>query len=66
MELDSVLFEQFTELFAELVAVDFAECYDGQKEAWRGMDPSGAIESEAAGGNDVVDVGMRTPTPTIP
>ena len=66
MELESVLLEQFTELFAELVAEDFAECYDGQKEAWRGIDPSGAIESEAAGGNDVVDVGMMTPTPTIP
>jgi hypothetical protein len=31
---------------------------DGQEEAARGIDPSGAIESEAAGWNDVVDVGM--------
>ena len=66
MELQSVLLEQFTESLAELIAEDFAKCCDGQKEAWRGIDPSGAIESEAAGGNDVVDVGMRTPAPTVP
>ena len=43
---------------AELVAEDTAECLDGQEEAARGIDPSGAIEGEAAGGNDVVDMGM--------
>ena len=31
---------------------------DGQEEAARGSDPSGAIESQAAGGNNVVDMGM--------
>jgi hypothetical protein len=66
VELESVLLEQFPELFAELVAEDFAECCDGQKEAGRGIDPSGAIESKATGGNDVVDVGMMTPTSTVP
>jgi hypothetical protein len=30
----------------------------GKKEARRRIDSSGAIESGAAGGNDVVDVGM--------
>jgi hypothetical protein len=50
VELESVLLEQFPELFAELVAEDFAECCDGQKEAWRGIDPSGAIESKATAG----------------
>ena len=29
-----------------------------QEEASRGIDPSGAVESQAAGGNDVVDMGM--------
>ena len=31
---------------------------DGQEEAARGIDPSGTVESQAAGGNDVVDMGM--------
>jgi hypothetical protein len=66
VELESVLLKQITQLFAEHVAEDFAECSDGQKEAWRGIDPSGAIESKATGGNDVVDVGMMTPTSTVP
>ena len=35
-----------------------AECLDRQEEAARGIDPSGAVESQAAGGNDVVDMGM--------
>ena len=34
------------------------ESGDGQEEAVRGIDPSGTIEGRAAGGNDVVDVGM--------
>ena len=58
MELQYVLLEQITELVAELAAEHAAECLDGQEEAGRGIDPSGTIESEAAGGNDVVDVGM--------
>ena len=66
MELQSVLLEQFTELLAELAAEDFADCSDRQEEAWRGIDPSGTVESQAAGGNDVVDMGMMTSAPTIP
>src|SRR5271163_3579994 len=46
------------QLLAELTAEDFAKYSDGQKETWRGIDPSGAIESQAAGGNEVVDMGM--------
>ena len=42
----------------ELAAEDSAECVNGQEESARGIDPSGAIESQAAGGNDVVDMGM--------
>ena len=58
MKLESVLLEQFTKLFAELAAEDSAQCLNRQKEAARGMDPSGAVESQSAGGNDVVDMGM--------
>ena len=58
MELQSVLLEQFTEFLAELTAEDSAECLDRQKEAGRGIDPSGTIESQSAGRNDVVDMGM--------
>ncbi|CAN5391381.1 hypothetical protein BH09PAT4_BH09PAT4_08960 [soil metagenome] len=58
MELEPVLFEQFTKPHPEPTAEAAAECLDGQEEAARGIDPSGAIESEAAGGNDVVDMGM--------
>jgi hypothetical protein len=42
----------------ELAAEDAAQCVDRQEESARGIDPSGAIGSQAAGGNDVVDVGM--------
>ncbi len=58
MELNSVLLKQFTKFFAQLAAEDFAECSNRQKEARRGIDPSGTIESKAAGGNDVVHMGM--------
>ena len=58
MKLEFVLLEQFTELVAKLVAEDTAESLDGQEEAWRGVDPSGAIESQATSRNNVVDMGM--------
>jgi hypothetical protein len=41
MELKSVLLEKFTQLLAELVAEDLAECFDGQEESVRRVDPSG-------------------------
>ncbi len=66
MELEPVVFEQFTKPRPELAAEAAAKCLDGQEEAWRRIDPSGTIGSQAAGGNDVVDMGMMTPTPTIP
>ena len=50
----------------ELPAEDAAQCVNRQEETWRRIYPSGTIESEAASGNDVVDVGMMTPTATIP
>jgi hypothetical protein len=64
VELKSVLLKQLTEFVAELVAEDFAECLDGQEETPRGIDPS--IGGKASSGNDVVDMEMMTPTPTIP
>jgi len=59
MELKPVLLEQFTELVTELLAEDLAECFDGQEESVRRVDPSGPIQCKAAGGNDVVYVGMN-------
>ena len=50
--------EEFAELPRELAAEDSAECLDRQEEAARGIDPSGTVGSETAGGNDVVDMGM--------
>jgi len=58
MELEPVVFEQFTKPHPELAAEAAAKYLDGQEEAWRRIDPSGTIGSKAAGGNDVVDVGM--------
>jgi len=58
VELESVLLEQFTELVAELVAEDFAECLDGQEESARRVDPYATIGSKASSGNDVVYMGM--------
>ena len=58
MELKSVLIEKFTQFLAELVAEDLAECFDGQEESVRRVDPSGTIQCKAASGNDVMYVGM--------
>ena len=58
MELELVLREELLQSGNELAAEDSAECCDRQEEAARGIDPSGAIKSQAAGGNDVVDMGM--------
>ena len=58
MELEPVLLEEFTKPHPEPAAEAAAECLDGQEEASRGIDPSGAIGSEAACRNDVVDMGM--------
>jgi len=59
VELQSVLFEQITELVAELAAEDTAQRVNRQEEAARGINPLGTIESQAAGGNDVVNVRMN-------
>src|SRR5260370_33038483 len=58
MELEPVVFEQFAKPRHELAAEAAAKCLDGQEEAWRRIDPSGIIGSQAAGGNDVVDMGL--------
>ena len=66
VELELVLVKELVEPGGELVAEDAAENVDGQEETGRGGDPAGAIFSQATGRNDAVDMGMRTPTPTIP
>src|ERR1700676_134903 len=58
MELEPVLLEEFTKPHPEPAPEAAAKCLDGQEEAARGIDPAGAVRSKAAGGNDVVDMGM--------
>lgn len=58
MELEPVVFEQFTKPRPELAAEAAAECLDGQEESARRVDPSGTIGSKASSGNDIVDMGM--------
>src|SRR5258705_5470956 len=58
MELKPVLLEEFTKPHPEPAAEAAAECLDEQEKASRGIDPTGAIRSQAAGRNDVVDMGM--------
>src|ERR1035437_3794123 len=58
MKLKFFLLVELLQASRELAAEDPAQCVNRQEKAARGIDPSGAIESQAAGGNDVVDVGM--------
>jgi hypothetical protein len=66
VERESVLAECGLQSGDELVAEDLAECFDGQEESVRRVDPSGTIKCKAASGNDVVYVGMMASTTTIP
>ncbi len=50
----------------ELATKDTAEHLDGQEEAAAGVDPMRMIGSQAAGGKNTVDMGMKTSAPTIP
>ena len=59
VEVKSVLLEQFTKLLAELFAETMAEWLDGQEEPMRRVNPSGTIEGQTSGGNDVVYVGRK-------
>src|ERR1700684_3787673 len=58
MKLKLTLREELLQSSDELATEDSAQCVNRQEEARRGIDPSGAIESQAAGRNDVVDMGM--------
>lgn len=58
VELELVLLEELLKSGCELAAEDAAECTDGQEESVGRSDPSGAIGSKAASGNDVMYVGM--------
>jgi hypothetical protein len=50
----------------ELATKHVPQYGDGHEEAWVGSNPAGVIAGESAGGNDAVDMGVKTPTPTIP
>src|ERR1035441_10748749 len=58
MELQPVLLEELIELVTELLTEGLTECLDGQEEAGRRIDPSGTVEAQTTGRNDVVDMGM--------
>src|SRR5450631_555675 len=58
MKLQLVLREELLQSSDELAAEDSAQCVDRKEKSARTIDPSGPIESKAAGGNDVVDMGM--------
>src|SRR5260370_19229641 len=62
LELEPVVFEQFTKPRPELAAEAAAKCLDGQEEPWRRIYPSGTIGGQAAGGDHgvgMVVVGKR-------
>src|ERR1700730_14012575 len=59
MELEPFVFEQFIKPCPELAAEAAAKCLDGQEEAARGIDPSGTIERQGAGGDGVGGLGVR-------
>jgi hypothetical protein len=50
----------------ELAAKHAPQYSNGKEEAWVRSNPAGAIAGESAGGNDTVDMGMKTPTRTVP
>src|ERR1700691_3897393 len=56
VELKLVAPEELSESSRELAAEYAAERDDRQEEAGRGIDPSGTVGSQAAGGNDVMHV----------
>jgi hypothetical protein len=56
VELELALEQELLESSRELATEDAAENADRQKEAWSRSDPSGAIEREAAGRDDAVDM----------
>jgi hypothetical protein len=58
VELELVLLEELLKSSCELAAEDAAECMDRQEESVGRSDPSGAIGTKAASGNDVMYVGM--------
>src|ERR1017187_10252519 len=58
MKLKFFLLVELLQASRELAAEDAAQCVNRQEKAARGIDPSGAIESQATGGNDVVNMGM--------
>jgi hypothetical protein len=66
VKLEFVLKKELLQSGCELASEDATQRGDGQEESSRGGDPSGAVGCETASRNDVMDVRMMTPTPTIP
>ena len=66
VELECACMEGALESGDELAAEHAAEHFDGEKEGAAGGDPAGVVGSKAASSGNAVDMGMMTPTPTIP
>jgi len=66
MELDCASTKGSLECGDQLAAEHTTEYFDGKEEGAARGDPAGVIESETAGGQHAVDMGMMTPTPTVP
>ncbi|HEV2715889.1 MAG TPA: hypothetical protein VGU64_11545, partial [Terriglobales bacterium] len=58
--------EGLLESVHELAAKNFPQHWLGKKIVLAGAHPVGVIEGKATGGHDTMDMGMKTPTPTIP
>ena len=61
-----VLLKSPLESVQELAAKDATENAHGQEEIIAGMDPALAVGRKASGRDYTMDMGMKTPTPTVP
>ena len=66
MELNSGFAKSILEGGDELTAEHTAEHCDGKKKGAVGGDPASVVGSEAASGDNTVNMRMMTPTPTVP
>jgi hypothetical protein len=66
VKLELVLTKELFQSGCELASEDAAQYAYWQEEASGRSEPSGAIKSKTASRNNVMYVGMMTPTPTVP
>jgi len=61
-----VLLKSPFETVHELATKDATENHHGQEEIIAGMDPALAVRRKTSGRDYTMDMGMKTPTPTVP